>query len=259
MSNRAASAHAGANISKRSLLERSLIRALTLALPLMLSGQQVWAAEPAANAQGSAQSAAPFDPSGYWVSLITEDWRFRMVTPGRGEYQGIPLNLQAKQIADAWDPSREKGEQCQHYGAAALMRVPTRLHITWVDANTLKVETDAGMQTRLLHFGPRPADAASAAQSWQGQSQATWEGGSLKVVTERMKSGFLRRNGVPYSDQAVLTEYWDLHKDKDGSQWLVVASILEDPKYLQQPYAVSPHFKREADGSRWNPVACSEQ
>lgn len=259
MSNRAASAHAVANISRCSLLEKSLMRALALALTLMLSGQQVLAEEPAAKAKGGAQAAAPFDLNGYWVSLMTEDWRFRMVTPARGEFQGIPLNLEAKQIADAWNPSGEKGERCHHYGAATLMRVPTRLHITWADANTLKINTDAGMQTRLLHFGPRPADGASVAPSWQGRSQATWEGGSLKVVTERMKSGFLRRNGVPYSDQAVLTEYWDLHKDKDGSQWLVIVSLLDDPKYLQRPYAVSPHFKREPDGSHWNPAPCSEQ
>ena len=101
------------------------------------------------------KAAAPVDLTGYWVSVITEDWRWRMVTPAKGDYASMPINAEAKKIADAWDPAKDEaaGEQCKSYGAPAIMRVPGRLHITWQDDNTLKVETDAGTQTRLFHFG----------------------------------------------------------------------------------------------------------
>ena len=101
------------------------------------------------------RAAAPIDLTGYWVSIVTQDWRWRMVTPAKGDYQGIPMTPEARKVADAWDPARDEaaGEQCRSYGAPALMSVPGRLHITWQDDTTLKVETDAGTQTRLLRFG----------------------------------------------------------------------------------------------------------
>ena len=101
------------------------------------------------------RAAAPVDLTGYWVSVVTEDWRFRMVTPPKGDYASVPLNAEARRVADAWDPSKDG--VCDAYGAAAIMRMPGRLHITWDDDNTLKIETDAGQQTRLLRFGVRPA------------------------------------------------------------------------------------------------------
>ena len=144
----------------------------------------------------SAQAAAPIDLTGYWVSVITEDWRYRMMTPAKGDYPSIPLNAEGRKIADAWDPAKDEaeGNQCRGYGGGAIMRMPGRFHITWQDANTLKVETDTGMQTRLFHFGrPQPP---SSAPDWQGFSVAQWEfaggggrgragasqGGDLQVV-----------------------------------------------------------------------------
>ena len=138
--------------------------------------------EPVAHAQrggGAPQppraprAAAPIDLTGYWVSIVTQDWRFRMVTPRKGDYQGVQLTAEAAKIADAWDPARDEaaGEQCKSYGGPAIMSVPGRLHITWQDDNTLRVETDAGQQTRLLRFGNAPAPA-DAPRTWQGVSQA---------------------------------------------------------------------------------------
>src|SRR2546423_2142947 len=108
-----------------------------------------------ATAPATPRAAAAIDLTGYWVSLVTEDWRFRMVTPQKGDYASVPLNAEARKIADAWDPAKDEaaGRQCKSYGAPAIMRVPGRLHITWENDTTLKVETDAGTQTRLLHFG----------------------------------------------------------------------------------------------------------
>src|SRR5579864_1168996 len=117
--------------------------------------------------------AAPFDLTGYWVSIVTEDWRYRMVTPAKGDYLSVPITMESKKVADAWDPAKDEaaGEQCKSYGAAGIMRLPERVHVTWQDDNTLKLETDAGTQTRLLRFGAQPADAAG---SLMGEAAAQW-------------------------------------------------------------------------------------
>src|SRR5437879_9811967 len=124
---------------------------------------------------GQGKAAAPVDLTGYWVSVVTEDWRWRMVTPLKGDAASVPINAEGRKIVDAWDPAKDEaaGLQCKAYGAPAIMRVPGRLHITWQDDNTLKIETDARTQTRLLHFGGRPPQGAEP--SWQGYSVARWE------------------------------------------------------------------------------------
>jgi hypothetical protein len=137
--------------------------------------------------------------------------------------------------------------------------VPGRLHITWQDADTLRIDTDAGTQTRLFRFTGR---AAAAAPSWQGESTAAWErangpdgGGSLRVVTSNLRPGYLRKNGVPYSEDAVLTEYFD-RLSEDGTEWLLVETIVSDPKYLAQDFVTSTHFRKEPDNSKWMPSPC---
>lgn len=219
------------------------------------------------------RAVAPEDVTGYWVSLVTEDWRYRMVTPAKGDYDGIPINQAGRKIADAWDPGKDEatGNQCKAYGAAAITRVPGRLHITWQDDKTIKVEADAGTQTRLFHFDGKPPQTPAKASDapWQGFSVASWDhqggggfgppgpGGSLKVVTTRMRPGYLRKNGVPYSGDAVVTEYFDAIKEPDGEQYLIVKTLVDDPQYLAQQFLTSTHFKKEPDGSKWHPAACS--
>jgi len=215
------------------------------------------------------RAAAPEDLTGYWVSLVTEDWRYRMVTPAKGDYDGIPVSIEGKKLADAWDPAKDEaaGNQCKAYGAAAITRVPGRLHITWQDDKTLKVEADAGTQTRLFFFGGKPPQTGPL--EWQGYSVASWDhqagggfgppgpGGSLKVVTTRLRAGYLRKNGVPYGSNAVVTEYFDAVKEPDGEQYLIVKTLVDDPQYLAQQFITSTHFKKEPDGSRWHPSVCS--
>jgi len=206
----------------------------------------------------SAKAGAPVDLTGYWVSVVTQDWRWRMVTPAKGDYESVPITLDAKKVGDAWDPAKDEaaGEQCKSYGAPALMAVPTRLHITWQDENTLKVETDAGMQTRIFHFNnSKPQDTAA---SWQGTSIAEWEkSGSLKIVTTHLRPGYLRKNGVPYSANTVLTEYWDFTTERNRDQWITITSSVDDSQYLRQPWVTALHFKKESDGARWDPTPCS--
>jgi len=225
----------------------------------------------------SPKDAAPIDLTGYWVSVVTEDWRFRMVTPPKGDFPGVPLNPEGRAVANTWDPAKDEGagNQCKGYGAASLMRVPSRYHITWQDDNTLKMEADAGTQTRLLHFGgAKPSGAPSlqgySAAEWQmalggrggrgGQGQpgaAAQRGGSLKVVTTNLTPGYLQKNGVPYSEQTTMTEYYDIVHESDGEQWLIVKSVVEDPKYLARPYITSPNLKKQLDAAGWNPTPCT--
>lgn len=226
--------------------------------------------QPPAPAQRSAREGAPVDLTGYWVSVVTEDWRWRMVTPPKGDYASVPLNEAGRQVADRWDPAKDEaaGEACRPYGAAAVMRVPGRLHIRWDDNDTLRIETEAGTQTRLLKFGaPQPQ---AGEPTWQGSSVARWEvpggrlrrgaapppGGSLEVQTTRMRPGYLRKNGVPYSGNAVLTEYFSRTVEENGDSWLIVTTIVEDRQYLNQRFITSTHFKKLPDGSAWNPTPC---
>jgi hypothetical protein len=214
---------------------------------------------------GSPRTAAAIDLTGYWVSVITEDWKFRMVTPKKGVYETLTLNAQGRKVADSWDPARDEtsGEACRAYGAGNIMRMPTRLHVTWQDDTTLKIETDAGTQTRLLHFTP---GAPAGEPSWQGHSMAEWQngpgrgatrGGTLKVVTTNLRSGYVRRNGAPYSDKASVTEYFDLNSAPNGDQWLTVTTKVEDPLYFSRPYLTSSDFKKLPSNAGWNPTPCS--
>jgi hypothetical protein len=222
----------------------------------------------------TAKAAAPIDLTGYWVSVISEDWRYRMITPAKGDYQGVPMNPAARTVADAWDPAADTsaGVQCKSYGAAMIMRVPGRLHITWPDEDTMRVEIDAGMQARTFRF--RAAAATLGERSWQGDSTAEWQtprggrgraggvpeppkNGSLKVVTTNVRAGYLRKNGVPHGENAVITEYYSLARLRADLEMLVVTTVVEDPQYLTQPFIVSSQFKKQADSAGWDPTPCS--
>jgi hypothetical protein len=224
--------------------------------------------------QSTPKSAAPVDLTGYWVSVVTEDWRFRMMVPDKGDYQSVPMNPEGIKVADAWDPEKDQasGNQCKSYGAPAIMRVPGRLHLSWENDTTLRIDTDSGTQTRLLHFGEAPP--ATVAPQWQGFSVASWEGlaadagpvpkgapgerhaGYLKVMTSHLKPGYLRKNGVPYSANATLEEYYDSFKEINGDVWLIVTTIVTDPQYLAQPFVTSSNFKKLPGASGWDPTPC---
>jgi len=219
-------------------------------------------------AAASARDGAALDLSGYWVAVITEDWKYRMVTPKVGVFDAIPLSPEGRKVGMAWSPDKDQaaGEQCKAYGAAGIMRMPTRLNIAWQDANTLKVDTDAGTQTRLFYFGaaaPKPGEP-----SWQGHSVAQWEGaaggrggaprtGNLKVVTTNLKSGYVRRNGAPYSERTTVTEWWDVNTLPNGDRWLTVTTKVEDAVYMTRAYITTSDFKKLPDATGWNPTPCS--
>ena len=223
---------------------------------------------PQAPANGRAQ--APFDLSGYWVSMVTDDWRYRMLTPPKGNADYIQVNAEARKVMDAWDPAKDEasGEACRGYGAGGIMRLPSRLHITWDDDNTMKMDIDTGTQTRRFVFGGVPA---ASEPSWQGSSSARWmfppgargrgaerpSTGQLVVTTTRMRPGYVRKNGIPYSANATFTEYYVRLVDDDGQEYLAVTTIVDDPQYLALPYIKTYEFKKQRDATGWNPTPCS--
>ena len=265
----------------------------------------------------SAQAAATNDLTGYWVRIATEDWRWLMAVPAKGNADSIPISPAGRAILDAWDPAKDEaeGNQCKGYGAGAISRIPTRTHVTWQDANTLKWETDQGMQTRLFRFGDaaQQAEANPGVRSWQGLSVATWEptaggrgggpgggpgagfpgapggagvpaapaanangtappapvvappvgrgdaqNGWLKVVSTNLKSGYLRKNGLPYSEKATVTEYFQPTPETYGVRYMIITTIIEDPEYLTGPLITSSNYKKLPDTNNgWDPQPCS--
>jgi hypothetical protein len=189
-----------------------------------------------------------------------------MVTPKKGVYETLTLNAEGRRLGDAWDPAGDEaaGEQCRAYSAANIMRMPGRLHITWADDTTLRIDTDAGTQTRLFRFG---AGAPAAEPSWQGWSAAEWmyaggrrgdaRSGSLKVVTTNLRAGYIRKNGAPHSNKATVTEYIDVNTAPNGDRWLTVTAKVEDPLYFTRPYLTSSDFKKLPDATGWSPAPCS--
>jgi len=257
----------------------AVVLTVSLLCPVLAYAQRGRGGAPAGPPQ-TARQAAPIDLTGYWVSQIVDEWRFR-VTPQKGDIVYLPLNAQARQIANAWDPDKDQadGNACKAYGAVGVMQRPGRLHITWDGDQALKIETDAGTQTRTLRFGPAPAQPGDA--SWQGYSAAGWQvngrqlidtggtgfvpinrvqgatrGGQLKVTTTSMKPGYLRKNGVPYSDKAVLTEYFTLLAGQQNDSYIAVTAMLDDPTYLTGQFIRTYTFKKVPDQTGWDPTPC---
>jgi hypothetical protein len=266
----------------------AFVAAAMLILTIAALSRTEAAQQPAPQPPRSGREVAPIDLTGYWVSVVSEDWRHRMATPRKGDYESLPLNPEGRRVADTWDLPKDNGAslQCKAFGIGGIMRQPGRLNITWQDDNTMKIDFDAGTQTRLLHFDKSKQPGRE--KTWQGHSIAEWEGpgvgrrvmpqgprgllgtrgsppppssifdgGSLKVVTTNFREGYLRKNGVPYSENASITEYFQrLPQHPNGDHWLLVVTIVEDPKYLTQPFYTSTHFKLEPNGSKFNPTPC---
>ena len=242
----------------------------SLAAFAVAAATAVFAQGPRADTR-TARESALIDITGQWVSVVTEDWRWRMVTPPKGDTSSVPLNAAGRKAADAWDltADRTRGALCKAFGPPGLIRQPGRLRIRWENANTLLLEFDAGTQLRRFRFG---ALSVAGARSLQGDSEARWfrqpqnrgilaqtpptPGGSLEVVTTNLQAGYLRPNGVPYSDRTVVKEFFDSFTLGDDGTWLIVTTVVSDPTYLTQEFVLSSQFKKESDLARWNPRPC---
>jgi hypothetical protein len=210
-----------------------------------------------------------------------------MLVPDKNDFQFVPLNPEGRKIAGTWDPAKDQasGNECKSYAAPAIMQVPGRVHIYWQDDSTLRIDTDSGTQTRLFHFGG--SQPQSDPPTWQGYSVASWEGDEhidtrdgqggpiqdasgklipgrvmhqadyLKVVTTHLRPGYLQKNGIPFSANAMLEEDFDTFPDPySGNTWLTVTAVVNDPQYLIEPLFTHAHFKKLPDNSGWDPTPC---
>jgi hypothetical protein len=266
---------AGLAVAQAALLAVAAAPAAVAATAPAAPAAQAPAAAPAApQPPRTPKAGAPIDLTGNWVAIVNEDWRWRMVTPPKGDYASVPLSPAGRAAADTWTPAMDGS--CKAYGVGGLMRMPTRLRINWDGEDAVRIETDAGVQTRRLVFTRTPP---AAPRTLQGTSLAEWQrpalvqapvaggivvgnayqpaGGTLKVVTTNHTGGWLRKNGVPYSENAVITEYYDRWPAPDGAEWMSVTTIVDDPVNLNTPFMTSSHFRREADGSKWRPKPCA--
>ena len=260
----------------------SIFRQLALILVLLMSIPTVgFAQRPGEFQRGgperSGREAAPIDLTGYWAALITDDWQYRMIVPAHDDFSWLPLSPEGLRVAASWDPAADEaaGEACKAYAAPAIMRLPTRLRISWQSDDILQVETDTGTQTRMFHFDHQPAEGE---RTWQGHSVATWEmenpggrgrrvfedasdgnrsnAGNLLVETSHLRPGYLRKNGAPFSDQTVMSEHFNILIGRDGERYLVVQTYVDDPVYLVGHFVRTLLFKSEDNGSMWNPTRC---
>ena len=238
-----------------------------------------------AAAATGARAAAPVDLTGYWVSIVTEDWIERMSPDSppsgvpRGGGRGAAAGRGGGPVGGTPPSGPGVSDPCRAYAAGGSLRVPGRLKITWADENTLKIEMDAGTQTRLLHF--TASEPPPAQKTLQGYSVAAWDvgargfgggrglgggggggggaaaptaprWGSLRVVTDRLSGGYLLSSRSSYSESAVLTEYFSRHSDF-GVEYFTVTASLQDGA---QARIVSSTFKKEPNGSRFNLSGC---
>jgi hypothetical protein len=255
--------------SKKKLLCSALL------LVAGIAGSSTASAQPGAPDTRTPRERALIDITGQWVAVVNEDWRWRMITAPVGDTSSLPVNAAARAAAAAWDidKDRAEGNLCRAFGAAGLIRQPTRIRVDWEDDATLKLEFDAGQQERLLHFGTAEPPAE---HSLQGFSTASWykqrvtrgvlgggagTKGALHVSTTHLAPGYLRPNGVPYSEQTVMKEF--IHTftlPGTAGSWLIVTSIIEDPVYLTQELVLSTQFRKETDDtSGWEPRDCEIQ
>jgi hypothetical protein len=226
----------------------------------------------------SARAAAPVDLTGYWVSIVTEDWIERMSPDsprsgtGRGRGGGGGGRGGDGRGGGGAPQPAATSEPCLAYAAGGSLRVPGRLNITWVDDNTLKIDMDAGKQTRLLYFSP--TQPAPTQKSLQGYSVATWDTGggrggggggrggggapaatrwgSLRVVTTNLSGGYLLSSRGTYGENAVLTEHFTHHSDF-GVNYFTVTAVIDEGGNSR---ITSSTFKKEPDGSKFSPTGC---
>ena len=216
------------------------------------------------------------DLSGNWVSVVTQHWHYRMLMPPDGATAKIPLSATGRRVHEMIDLDQDvaNGDECRAYGAGNIMRIPGRLRIQWADDNTLQIDTDAGTQTRLLHFNSQMS-AASVAPSLQGHTVAGWFGREgapegdrnadqndpnaaryVVASTSRLTPGYLLKNGVPYSASMTMEEHFYTFSEPNGDEWLVVSAIISDPEFLARDHVTVNQFKRESNGRGWDPTPC---
>jgi hypothetical protein len=188
---------------------------------------------------------AQADLTGSWAPRYHEDFFERLPGPELANFLGLPVNEAARQWALSWDPSRLTLEehQCQVHVAPYIYRGPLQLRI-WEEKDpktqellAIKNYISTYEQTRTIWMDGRPHPPEYAAHTWEGFSTGTWEGDMLTVTTTHIKQGWIRRNGLPESDRATLTEHFVRH-----GNYLTHISVVTDPVYLTEPLVRTQNF-----------------
>jgi hypothetical protein len=208
-----------------------------------------------------AQSAGAFsaspgvDLSGNWAPVIHEDFGERIPGPELANYAGLPITDGARMFAESWDASRLTlpEHQCQAHVAPYIYRGPLNLRI-WEEKDPQSQRVIAihqyistYEQNRTIWMDGRPHPPAGVAHTWMGFSTGKWEGNILSVYTTHIKEGWVRRNGLPESDQATLSEHFIRH-----GNLLTHVSIATDPVYLTEPLIKTQDFNLiSQEGQNW--------
>lgn len=186
----------------------------------------------------SVPAFAQIDFSGEWAPRFHEDQPERVPGPELGDYLGLPINDAARLRADSWEGSMLTLPewQCRPHSADYIWRGPSNLTIT-KEENPLTREIVAFHAEWLrsidnpIYLDGRPRPDPDALHAWGGFATGTWEGDMLTITVTNLKEGYIRRNGLPRSSEATVTEHWVRHGD-----FLTVTVIVNDPLYLSEPF-----------------------
>jgi len=222
---------------------------------LLLLSAAVASLPASAQSAGAINVVPGLDLSGNWAPAIHEDFPERIPGPELVNYLGLPITEGARMFAESWDASRLTlpEHQCQVHVAPYIYRGPLNLHI-WEEKDpqsqrviAIKNYISTYEQTRTIWMDGRPHPSQWAAHTWMGFSTGKWEGNMLTVYTTHIKQGWLRRNGLPESDQATLIEHFIRH-----GEVLTHVSIVTDPVYLTEPLIKTQNFNLIVqEGQNW--------
>jgi len=193
----------------------------------------------------AAPAFAQVDFSGEWAPRFYEDQPERVPGPELGDYLGIPINDAARERGDTWQASIQTLDewQCRPHSADYIWRGPSQLRITKeVDPVTRQITAFHAEWLRsvdnVIYLDARPHPPDYAPHTWGGFATGKWEGDTLTVTVTHLKEGYVRRNGLPRSDLATVTEHWMRHGD-----FLTVVTIVNDPIYLTEPFIRSTDYE----------------
>jgi len=190
----------------------------------------------------SAPLVAQMDFAGEWAPVQDED---NTGNPHIGEFIGIPMSEAGRLRSEAWSSSYMTLPewQCRPHGAMYISRGPSQVRI-WKEVDPVSRQITAWHAEWLrsidnpYYMDGRARPSELAPHTWGGFSTATYEGEMLKITTTHLKEDYYRRNGVPSSDRATLTQYWIRRGD-----YLTWVTIAYDPIYLTEPMIRSSEYR----------------
>jgi len=193
---------------------------------------------------GYVPAYAQIDFSGYWATRFHEDQEERSPGGPLGDYLGFPLNAAGRLRADTWDAASYglPEWECRPHSSFNMWRSvhPARIYkeVNPVTGDTIAFHVNFhDLIDRAIYLDGRPHPPEEAAHTWAGFSTGKWEGDMLTIETTHLKEYLLKRDGIPMSDMAKMTEHWIRHGDV-----LTIVQIINDPVYLTEPFIQSTDY-----------------